>query len=125
MVASGPYVLAEFNADRIVLRKNDFWHGAEGMRIDEVRLLRVDEERAVLAYLAGVLDSVLVPPSMLERVTQDPTVAGQLHQVDETAVWLTRPWLTRSYTADPQALPLAQVHTWQLDWAAKRQAIRP
>jgi hypothetical protein len=66
------------------------------VQIEAVDFLHLDDEaRAVRAYQAGALDSVLVPESLLDEVQAEPALAEQLHTVGEGLTWLTRPPQTR------------------------------
>ena len=64
-VGNGPFLLAEWRADqRIVARRNPRWHGAAGVRLDEIHFVRFDsgdsEDRA---YRAGQIDVTMAVPS--------------------------------------------------------------
>lgn len=63
-VGNGPFTLVEWRQDqRIVVRKNPHWHGAAGVRLNEIHFLRVDsadgEDRA---YRAGQADATMAVP---------------------------------------------------------------
>lgn len=68
-VGNGPFVLAAWRGQQhLVVRKNPRWHGAAGVRLDEIRFERFDsgdtEERA---YRAGQIDvTMAVPQSKLD-----------------------------------------------------------
>ncbi|MBL9190056.1 MAG: peptide ABC transporter substrate-binding protein [Opitutaceae bacterium] len=64
-VGNGPFRLAEWRPhQRLVVEKNPSWHGAAGVRLDEIHFLHFDdgdtEERA---YRAGQLDATMAVPS--------------------------------------------------------------
>jgi oligopeptide transport system substrate-binding protein len=63
-VGNGPFLLAEWRADqRVVVRRNPHWHGAAGVRLDEIHFVRFDsgdsEDRA---YRAGQIDATMAVP---------------------------------------------------------------
>jgi oligopeptide transport system substrate-binding protein len=63
-VGNGPFLLAEWRADqRIVVKKNPYWHGAASVKLTEIRFERFDngdsEDRA---YRAGQIDATMAIP---------------------------------------------------------------
>jgi oligopeptide transport system substrate-binding protein len=62
---NGAFTLTEWRADqRIIVRKNPRWHGAQHVRLEEIHFMRFDsgdtEERA---YRAGQIDATMSVPS--------------------------------------------------------------
>lgn len=76
----GPFALKEWiHDDRIVLVKNPFYPGTEGVpaaKIDVLVMLFREASAAMAEYEAGNVDWVAVPTSEIERVQTDP-VLGQ------------------------------------------------
>ncbi len=73
-VGNGPFTLAEWRPDqRLVMKRNPRWHGAAGVRLDELHFVRLDsadgEDRA---YRAGQVDATMaVPTSRIEVYAQE------------------------------------------------------
>ncbi|NOZ26536.1 MAG: hypothetical protein GXP39_00600 [Chloroflexi bacterium] len=117
LLTSGPYVLTAMDSSQVILARNTLWHAADSIQIEQVRFLRIaDPELAIKTYLAGELDCVLVPESLQAEVSDHP----DFHEAPSGVFWLIRPWLTRTYPATADDPPLSSIHTWRLDWNAKK-----
>lgn len=97
-VGNGPFTLAEWRPhQRLVLRRNPQWHGAAGVRLDEMQFVHFDNGDAEdRAYRAGQIDVTLaIPNSKLE--THERERPGEVHR----ALMLETRYLTFNTTRPP------------------------
>jgi len=76
IVTNGPYLLSEWVPDsHLVFDKNPDYYDAASVQIERIAASRLDEEPAWQRYVAGQLDTALVPTG-----TQvDPSIQPQVH----------------------------------------------
>lgn len=75
-VSNGAFKMAEYKAgDRVVLEKNENYHGADSVKLDKlIGLMIVDQTTALTAYESGEIDAIAdVPPAEKQRLlNEDP-----------------------------------------------------
>ena len=80
IVTNGPYKLTAWTHDTsMTLEKNTDYYDAANAQIDRVSLWMVDDTTAWGMYLAGQLDSVIVPQSEWSAARSDPLLSKELH----------------------------------------------
>lgn len=80
IVTNGPYKLTAWTHNTsMTLEKNTDYYDAANAQIDRVSLWMVDDTTAWGMYLAGQLDSVIVPQSEWSAACSDPLLSKELH----------------------------------------------
>jgi len=81
----GPYALKAWeHENRLVMIKNPFWPGSQGIRqpeIDQVTLRFIDAATSLTEFEAGNMDMSPVPSDQIERLKADPQLGAQLNVV--------------------------------------------
>jgi oligopeptide transport system substrate-binding protein len=82
-VASGPYIMTEWNHNsEIVLKPNPNWYGEQKSILTEIDMtMTAEPAQAQAAFEAGELDMVLPPTEDIKRIQADSTLGPQVLQV--------------------------------------------
>ena len=89
VVVNGPYKLTRLVPEDIaVLEANPSYYDAENVQIKTVNLYTVPQESTALAlYEDGMLDTVNVPASDLDRVKADPVLSAEYYNGPATVLY--------------------------------------
>jgi len=80
IVTNGPYRLTAWSHGiSMILDKNTSYHDAANVQIDRVLFSMVDDTTAWGMYLAGQLDSVIVPEDQWNAAQSDPILQREIH----------------------------------------------
>jgi oligopeptide transport system substrate-binding protein len=87
-VSSGPYILDTWrHNDRIVLKPNPNWYGAQQSTLTEIDMsVRNDPAAAQAAFEAGEADMILTPSEVVSQVRADPILGSELLVVPAPAI---------------------------------------
>lgn len=97
-IGSGPFTVNEWvRQDHISLGVNpDYWGGPPKVDGAEIRLIP-EKSVALVEFLAGNLDFVIVPPSDVARMKSDTTMEGHIQDQAILSIF----WLTLNITRPP------------------------
>lgn len=89
VVVNGPYQLTRLVPEDIaVLEANPSYYDAENVQIQTVNLYAVPQESTALAlYEDGMLDTVNVPASDLDRIKADPELSAEFYNGPATVLY--------------------------------------